>query len=528
MKYRLLIVDDEELIRRGLCARINSFGLSDLEIDEAGSGGAALEEFGRNRVDIALVDISMPDMSGLEMIEKARQISPDTIFIVLSGYAEFAYAQRAIQLRVHAYLNKPVANEMLRSQLESAIQELENARQPGGDAGDRAAFDPEKELNILLSGEMHDSRPEDACPGLYRRFPRLLDGTGRLYLAVVHLGRKDDGAEGLFRSRMNEIRQEVRSIFEKTACGCEKLVADSYQNAQRLCVLFMSERGKNLRSDVERFFLAVQPELERVSDVRVTMGVSHMASHLGAECVGNARVALRQRYVQGRSNIYFYEDVSEMEHESFPEAELELLRKCMERQDRPGVHRQLKRLLSGDLMEKRRAVYLHVLWVRVAGMVMRMYNDMDSAMINRLLSQTARMETIAEGNVAGMLAELIDDCMKLGSGREMNTAEKISYATNYIREHYNEEIVINDLAAKLDMSPGYFSSVFKKEAGQSTMQYVTGLRVEKAKAYLADSDLSVAAIAKNIGYADSQYFYRVFKRTTGMTPLQYRQENRGE
>jgi len=525
-KYRLLIVDDEELIRRGLHARIESFGLSDLTLEEADSGTAALDAFSRGGVDIALVDIAMPDMTGLELIERAKEISPDTIFILLSGFAEFAYAQRAIELRVRAYLNKPVSGELLREHLENAIQELKNtAPTPGAGGRDRTAYDPEKELNFLLSGVPQSDRMGETCPGLLRHWPGMFDGSARLYLAILHLGGLDDGQEKLSSSRLNDMRSQARGIFEETPCGCDSLIVNSYQNPQRLYAVFMDREGRDLRGRVEMFFLTLHPELENRTGARVTMGVSRLTSRLSADCVSDARVALRQRYVQGRSNIYFYEDVAEMEFQPFPEAELELLRKCMEREDRAGVHRQLKRLLSEEQMEKRRAVYLHMLCVRIAGMLMRLYNNMDSAMVNRLLSQISRMEMMAYHDVARMLTELIDGCLDRG-GREMNTVSKIGYATEYIRDHFNEDIVINDLAARLDMSPGYFSSVFKREVGQSTMQYVTGLRIERAKDYLANTQLSVAVISKNIGYADSQYFYRVFKKTTGMTPLQYRQENR--
>lgn len=527
-KYRLLIVDDEELIRRGLCARIQSFRLEDLEIEEAGSGGEALRRFRRGGVDIAIVDISMPDMDGLEMISKARGISPDTHFILLSGYAEFSYAQRAIELRVRAYLNKPISNEMLREQLESTLRDLRSEREAEAEASDRADFDPEKELNILLSGEARDGKLEERYPGLSRFYPRLLDGTGRFYLAVLHLGRKHDDNAGFGSSQLDAVRPAVRRIFEEAPCGCERLVANSYQNPQRLYVLFQSEDGRNLRRQVEAVFLTVHPELERRVNVRITMGVSRMTARPGADSVSEARVALRQRNVHGRSNIYFYEDVAAMELQPFPEAELELLRRCMERDDRQGARRQLERMLSDEQMESQRTVYLHVLCVRIVGMVMRMYNDMDSATVNRLISQLSRVETMAYREEIRMLTELIEDCMERGRSREMNTGKKIGYAMDYIREHFNEEIIINDLAARLDMSPGYFSSSFKREAGQSTMQYVTGLRVERAKDYLANTDLSVAVIARDVGYSDSQYFYRVFKRTVGMTPLQYRQENKPE
>lgn len=99
-------------------------------------------------------------------------------------------------------------------------------------------------------------------------------------------------------------------------------------------------------------------------------------------------------------------------------------------------------------------------------------------------------------------------------------------AVQYIREHYNENIVINDLAERYGMSPNYFSSVFKKEVQQSTVNYITEIRMEKAKELLETSDLSVVDIAKKSGYEDSQYFFRVFKKHTGMTPLNYREQNR--
>lgn len=527
-KYRLLIVDDEELIRHGLRARIHSFGLDNLEIEMAGSGTEGLEKLKRGDVDIALVDISMPDMSGLELIERARELNLDVQFILLSGYAEFSYAQRAIQLRVRAYLNKPVSNEMLRGQLEAAISELSVEDRSVEDRQDRAAYDLEKELNFLLSGEIQKEKRADTCPGLCEFYPQLVAGTGKAYLAIVHLGVKNDDRGRLTNDSLNAIRPKVRSIFEEAACDCPYLIADSYQNPQRMYVLFMSENGKNLRLQVEKLFLSVHPELERSVNARVTMGVSRMTACPGADSVSDARTALRQRFVHGRSNIYFYEDVAEMKTQSFPEAELELLRRCMEREDREGAHRQLGRLLSEEQMESRRAVYLHVLWVRIVSMVMRMYDAMDSATMNRMIGQLSHMETMSYQDAIGSLTKLIDDCMKRHGGREMNTAEKISYATNYIREHFNEEIVINDLASKLDMSLSYFSSIFKKEVGQSTMQYITGLRIERAQQYLTDTDLSVAVIAQDVGYSDSQYFYRVFKKSTGMTPLQYRQEFRIE
>ena len=99
-------------------------------------------------------------------------------------------------------------------------------------------------------------------------------------------------------------------------------------------------------------------------------------------------------------------------------------------------------------------------------------------------------------------------------------------AVRYIHEHYSENITILDLAERYEMSPNYFSSIFKREIGISAVNYITDVRMKEAQKLLAHSDNSVVDIAKKVGYEDGQYFFRVFKKHTGMTPLRYREENR--
>lgn len=521
-KYRLMIVDDEALIRKGLRARIEYFAFPDLELVEAESGREALERFGDGGAEIALVDISMPDMNGLELIERARAISPDTRFLLLSGYAEFSYAQQAIRLGVRAYLNKPVSNEELRGQIEEALTELRaESTSSGARRQAPTASDPEKELNLLLSG---GARLDGACPGLHRQMP-LLFGGGAVYLGIWHIGSRDRDGRRLSHGQLGAMRSAVRSLFMDAPCGCSRMIVNSYQNPQRLYALFAAEDASSLRRQVETVFLAVRQGFERRVNARVAMGVSGRTDALSPQCLNEARTALRQRNLHGRSNLFFYEDVPALEVQPVPEAELELLRKQMVRGDRAGVRRQLERLFPQEQFESFRAVYLHVLWVRVISLMMSVC---DPAVTNHLINQLSRAETMVDREeIIHTLGELSDLCISRETGREMRAANKIEYALEYIREHFNEEIVINDLAARLDMSPSYFSSMFKKEVGQSTMQYITALRIEQAKNWLTDTALSVAVIAKNVGYEDSQYFFRVFKKTTGMTPLQYRQ-NPGE
>ena len=114
MRHNVLIVDDEQLIRQGLRARIEYLGIDVDEIFEADNGLMALGIQDEHPIDLVITDIRMPDMDGLELIQEMQKKNNQIKFIVLSGYAEFSYAETAIRLGVKAYLLKPVSNDDLK------------------------------------------------------------------------------------------------------------------------------------------------------------------------------------------------------------------------------------------------------------------------------------------------------------------------------------------------------------------------------------------------------------------------------
>ena len=127
MRHNLLIVDDEALIRQGLRARLTYLQIDVDEILEADDGTQALHIVRTHPVDIVITDIKMPDMDGLTLIEEIRRTGKEDIqFIVLSGYAEFSYAETAIRLGVKAYLLKPLSNDEIRDTFDKLYREMED------------------------------------------------------------------------------------------------------------------------------------------------------------------------------------------------------------------------------------------------------------------------------------------------------------------------------------------------------------------------------------------------------------------
>ncbi|MGB8455878.1 MAG: response regulator [Anaerocolumna sp.] len=129
MIQSILIADDEELIRKGIIARLEYLDIKPSAIYEAENGFQALELLIKHKVDIIITDIRMADMDGLTLIKQTIPLYPKIQFIILSGYAEFAYAEQAIRLGVKAYLLKPISNEALKKAIEDVQQKLEEGEQ---------------------------------------------------------------------------------------------------------------------------------------------------------------------------------------------------------------------------------------------------------------------------------------------------------------------------------------------------------------------------------------------------------------
>lgn len=284
-----------------------------------------------------------------------------------------------------------------------------------------------------------------------------------------------------------------------------------------------------MRGELEKLFLRMQSLFSEQMEVMLSFGVSNPSGSLGRQMVQEAQSSLKQRLVYGKSGIYFLEDGSLPSMEQFPSMELNRLNTLMEHREMGKIRELLKDLFSDGKARHYTPSYLRVLWVGVLNMLLRNFSLSKEAQDNteKILAsfhQIDSFETMKE--VRESLWELIKESVQMDRMADTDSKSRIRMAIQYIHEHYNENLPVNELAARFDMSPNYFSSIFKKEMNQSAVNYITEYRVQKAREYLEASDWSVVEIARKVGYEDNQYFFRVFKKYTGLTPLQYRQTHR--
>jgi two-component system response regulator YesN len=121
------------------------------------------------------------------------------------------------------------------------------------------------------------------------------------------------------------------------------------------------------------------------------------------------------------------------------------------------------------------------------------------------------------------LEKIMEACRYINTKKEKQTSGVISKAKNYIEINYKKDISLDDVSRTVDISPYYFSKLFKEETGENFIDYLTNIRIEKAKSLLKNSDLSIKNICVDTGYSDPNYFSRIFKKLVGVTPTEYRE-----
>lgn len=530
MRQSILIADDEELIRQGIIARLEYLNLKPAAVYEAENGIQALDILKKHKVNIVITDIRMADMDGLTLIEKAMSLYPKIQFIILSGYAEFAYAQQAVHLGVNAYLLKPISNDALKKAMEDVILKLEEGEQLRQTVSEgtrsiqeKKSYLFEKNINDLLRNAGDISGSGTISNLIDKNFPIK----GKWVMAGILSIDGESFDQKQFGYKDSElIKFTVRNVFMELDTHCHKTIVNNLAKANQLFLLFSAEREEFLRKDVERLFKRLFLILWDKMGILFTAGISSAKDTLTAESMKEAQEAFLQRMIYGKSGLYFYQDIKVLPSAHFPASELNMLRQYMERQEISNIEFLIQEIFSDERIKNYNISYIRILWVRIMDILLKTENTAfvkDSKNVEKMVLNFEVLDSFHSiKEFRDYLYSLILESIQTDGDFDINSKNKIKLAVKYINDNYNQDIAINDMADKFNMSPNYFSAVFKRETGQTTVNFIKDLRLKKACEYLTHSDKSVVEISKEVGYEDSQYFFKVFKKATGLTPLQYR------
>lgn len=540
---KIFLAEDEVVVRETIKRMIPWEELGFELVGEAADGEMALPLLIRQQPDLLITDIKMPFMNGLTLARLAKKEIPGLKVVILSGYDDFNYAKQAIGIGVEDYLLKPITKNALIERLSEirSRYEHEKTQKEYYEKFQREMQAYEKNssrdfFEALVGGSMDMME-------VYKRAEKLgLDIVAEAYNVLIFTMNCDEDFSGQ-RDEYSSWEAESLELLENFFAGHSSAMLfrsnifsysvllkgqrETIEENTRACV---DEIRKILsRQDGRReWFLAVGQSVERLSQIQKSY---HTASR-----------AFSQRYLYDE-NILYYDEMETMEHPG-GQAETEdnaYLQKVDVNALNPAI---LQKFLSNGLQEETENFvkdYFYAIGQEpMESLVFRNYvilnvrfsvisfikglgcdtNEMESADTEEVLAESGKNMESAIAYAKKMISQAIEI-------RDQNSGNKnrsiLKTAVDFIDSHYMEEdISLNTVANVANVSSNHFSALFSQNMGQTFIEYLTTLRMNKAKELLRCTGMRSSEIAGEIGYKDAHYFSYLFKKTQGMTPSDYR------
>lgn len=536
-EIKVFLVEDEMVIRRGIKNSIDWEKEGYIFCGEASDGELAYPMIIKEKPDILITDIRMPFMDGLELCKLVKKELPNIKILILSGYDEFDYAKEAIRLGVTEYLLKPISSgkllEALNGVSESIRREKEDkdlVRKYMEEMRENTEHEKQKFFEQMIAGNLSMA---DALETGKKYEMNLSAGMYNLLLFRFTLGkenRKSGELLGEAEYAIEKLTERLEYVFEFQR-GVEGwaflLMADNEEQ--------MSERVKELSKDLEEI-------MKNYSTIAYFGGIGQPVARLREleESFREAERALAARFTMELNRIISVEDIrmaqnvdtlDDIEITSF--GEIEKTRTMLEKFLNNGAEDEIDEFVDvyiNELPEENlKSVLMRQYIIMDAYIVMMSFCEKIEGIEGEMQAQSEELknsmktiQTLEEiKNYIRMLLKKIIGVRDTISGRRYS--DIIEIAKDQIRKTYmSDEISLNTIAAEVGMSPSYFSSIFSKEMGKTFVEYLTEIRMDRAKELLMCSSMKTTEIGYEVGYKDPHYFSYIFKKTQNCTPKEFR------
>lgn len=498
--FKVVLVDDEPIITRGLKAIIDweDYGFEVVHVAE--NGEEALKYLKEHSIDLLITDIMMPRMSGLALIEAAKEISSSIKFIVLSGYQEFEYVRQGMQLGIENYLLKPVDEEELIRTIQGVSEKLFLAL----DKHQKTEFTTLKDNTLwrLLIGEIYKGDWQERL-SLYD-----MEMDKPCYsVSILHFEKDQD----------HQISKQIRRDIESNpAATC------LFNPNHELIIIYAAENEHSLKDLNEVLLTDLKTKLDKIGYFYISMG-----NHV------NAMEDLEESYLSARDMSLFQMVLkpNQLITESVTTDNHHLLK--IQKDHKVNMAKYVLQS-KADVIEGIKDYYQSFYDISpfVSHIVVRKYTiDLisfihHSVQVDKHYNHTIAIEKLMYvTNNEQIITILYDYCDHLRHVIQHNHTSGspiIQDVLEYIHTNYNKELSLKTLSQRFFVNPIYLGQLFQKELGMVFSEYINHYRLEKAKELLKLTHNRAGVIGKEVGYADTTYFYKQFKRHVGVTPTEFR------
>lgn len=534
---KVLIADDEIKVCRLIQHLVDWDALEMDIIGFANDGKTAYESICEKKPDIVITDIRMPVYDGLELIRRAKEVNPEINFIVISGYSQFEYAQQAIKYGVKDYLLKPLKKR----ELENSLTEIKESHESL-----IKSTRIRNEMESIIEASREHIRENFLMKTLQNsatnplKADMSLEQLNEQYGCKFHKGfftavrvrpffskNSDKSAGDSEEFVMNKIHQMVK---EKLEIYCETYMSTVYQD-EIVCILNTVDKEiEPVRKKLKHLIVNVSNLKTVFPDIRIRIGQGNThSSYMGiTDSFREAELAIMNRMGENEDTYICYSEDSKSgktKEEIFDSGLRNEILTYQERMDIEGTLRLVDKVgeklkpfkydgklvyeVFGELVETLRFGMKYSREGRNLFLIedykkqYRRIWDYDE-LFQWIKSDLSRVHQVYMKNIQDEESKPIRDAKK------------------YIHDNFNKHISLENVSEYIGFNAAYFSTLFKKETGKKFLEYVTELRIQNAKNYLIQTNYDIAEVASAVGYNDLKYFSKLFKKTTGLNPSEFR------
>lgn len=520
-KYKVILVDDEPMILRSLKVAIPWEELNLEIVGEARNGEGALQLIKEKSPHMVVSDIRMPGMDGISLMKEVLADNAKLIFIIISGYGEFEYAREALRQGAFDYLLKPIDHEELTEMLVRANKRLDTQIE-----NDKLIHSVQ--VLSLMARE--------------RMFLELIEGNQRTlqhmnwmesdeleqdyFMAVVQLDQYLNGHWTMQEKRLWLFA--IRNILEEWSEQNSGMTVFPFHSGEWI-VIFPS----HMNDDTMMLGKDIIHQIKKYSKLTCFVGISKRSKGIDQlnSAYQSATRALYQRFYTEQEGVFIDSDDSTehapIQEVKYPKHLETAILQCIRTLD---LERMLplfddtKAYIEGYSLTKDIAERMIVEMTVVLYRQFEYSNLHVDGSLGELIQRLHDMGTLSEmiNEVKATFEKKVNENRYSQSKEDVQTI--VEKAQKYIENHYHKDLSIEEIAEVVDLSISHFCMIFKQVSGYTFLEYLTKCRMDKAKYILKNTSVKVYQIAPLVGYQDPKYFTQVFKKATGKTPSEFREE----
>jgi len=531
--YKVLIADDEGIMIEALTFIIKENFDDQCMIQGARSGREAIERAEHFHPDIIFMDIKMPGINGIEAIEEIKITNPSAIFIILSAYDKFDYARDAMKLGVMCYLNKPIKKEEIVQIMNKAMKRVDQIREKRSkDLKIREKM--EIVVPIIENGFVYSMIFEKNFMNNMEEFQKLLDikeNSG--FIMVLHFQEKNGenlnentvGISIRMNAQYGKMREIIKDFFQ---CAVGAIMGNMVTVYVPFSMLSEEEEYEK-RIEIIENARKMCHELARKLDIHFQAAIGSVYEM--TNMYESYREAIRSmEYAKGvvvhNRDLPFYKNAS-----SYPILTEKELIHLIESGNLRLAECKAEALISWmkneypELSQEARIKVLEII-LYAENLIYENNGNTDHFQkrgnyLNQIIN-TNNYEELRQWFVQ----RIRDACCWVKEEKEEMTVDLIRTAKEYIQFHFSRDISLDEISEQVQISPYYFSKLFKKETGENFIEYLTKIRIEKAKKLLSESHMTMKEISDAVGYSNPNYFSHTFKKNVGISPSEYKEKKK--